>query len=171
LVFDHPGTLVVSPPVVIQTHDRDPDHGGGAIYPYGGSFGSFTGALPYPESLFAPYAAAAADSGSASAANPSDPSTTAPETARARDFGIDEEPVVDPGSVRGIKVSRVYPGTAAEQAGLKAGDVIHSINGYLTQQRGNLAWIIAHAAAEKVLTIKLRSPTDGKDHTITARLP
>ena len=31
----------------------------------------------------------------------------------------------------------------AEQAGLQPGDVILSANGYLTQQSGNLAWIIA----------------------------
>ena len=66
-------------------------------------------------------------------------------------LGIDEEPVVDPDGVRGVRVSNVYPGTAAEKAGLQPGDVIHSINGYRTEHRGNLAWIIANASPDKVL--------------------
>ncbi len=44
-----------------------------------------------------------------------------------------------------MKIGKVYPGTAAERAGLRAGDVIRSVNGYLTEQRGNLAWVIANA--------------------------
>ncbi len=70
-----------------------------------------------------------------------------------RYLGIDEEPVAEAGGRKGMKVAKVYPGTAAEKAGLQAGDVIHSINGYLTEQRGNLAWIIANAAKNNVLEI------------------
>ena len=55
-----------------------------------------------------------------------------------------------------MKVSKVYPGTAAEKGGLRVGDVIRSINGYLTEQPGNLAWIIATAAPDKVLKIDVR---------------
>ena len=46
---------------------------------------------------------------------------------------------------KAMKISNVYPGTAAEKAGLKVGDILRSVNGYLTEQRGNLAWIIANA--------------------------
>ena len=73
--------------------------------------------------------------------------------------------------MRGIKISNVYAGAAAEKAGLHAGDVIYSSNGYLTQVRGNLAWIIDHAAPTKVLTMTGGTANDGKEHTITAQLP
>ena len=75
----------------------------------------------------------------------SGPTTSTTNTPLARDLGIDEEPVADPDGVRCMKVSRVDPGTPAEKAGLQPGDVILSINGYLTERRGNLAWIIATA--------------------------
>jgi PDZ domain len=94
----------------------------------------------------------------------------APAVVRRSDLGIDEEPVVDAAGARGMKVARVYPGTAAAKAGIQAGDVLHSINGYLTQQRGNLAWIVAHAAPERVLEIRLRSVRDGQERTITAQV-
>lgn len=90
--------------------------------------------------------------------------------ARGSDLGIDEEPVVDAGGVRGMKVAKVYPGTAAAKAGIQAGDVLHSINGYSTQRHGNLAWIIANAAPNRVLEINLRSVRDGQEHTITAQI-
>ena len=70
-----------------------------------------------------------------------------------------------------MKVANVYPGTAAERAGLQVGDVIHSINGYLTEQRGNLAWIIANAAPNNTLTMNVRTASDGKEHTVTAQIP
>ena len=45
-----------------------------------------------------------------------------------------------------MKISKVYPGSAPEKAGLHAGDLIYSINGYLTQEPGNLEWIFLTAA-------------------------
>jgi serine protease Do len=68
-------------------------------------------------------------------------------------------------------VSKVYPGTAAEKAGLQAGDVIRSVNGYLTEQRGNLAWIIANATPNNELKINAQTAKDGQNHLITATLP
>jgi hypothetical protein len=85
-------------------------------------------------------------------------------------LGIDEEPVVDDDGVRGTKVARVHVGTPAEKAGLKAGDVIHSVNGRLTQQAGNLTWIIANSAPDRVLKMSVRRGIDGKEHTITVQL-
>lgn len=86
-------------------------------------------------------------------------------------LGIDEEPVVVAGGVKAMKVGKVYPGTAAERAGLKAGDVIRSVNGYLTEQRGNLAWVIANAAPENQLKITVQDGKDGQARLITAMLP
>ena len=148
--FVLPGELVVTQPVVEQTMGRDLAHEAGApAYPYNVGFGPFTGALPYPESYFAPYTAAAA-SGELSAGVPAPSPSATVNPNRVRDLGIDEQPVVDVDGVRGMKVSTVYPGTAAEKAGLKPGDVIRSINGYRTEQPGNLAWIIVNAAHDKV---------------------
>ena len=85
-------------------------------------------------------------------------------------LGIDEEPVVVAGGVKAMKVGKVYPGSAAERAGLKAGDVIRSVNGYLTEQRGNLAWVIANAAPDSQLKISVQDAKDGQAHLITAML-
>lgn len=89
----------------------------------------------------------------------------------ARYLGIDEEPTVDPDGKPGIKVSRVFPGSPAEKAGLHAGDVIYSINGYLTQERGNLAWIISVVTPNNLLKMNVRSVSDGRVHSIVADLP
>jgi hypothetical protein len=88
-----------------------------------------------------------------------------------RILGIDEEPIVGPDARKAMKVTNVYPGTAAEKAGLHPGDVIRSINGYLTEQRGNLAWIIANAAPNNELKMTVQTAKDGLDHLITATLP
>ncbi len=88
---------------------------------------------------------------------------------QGRILGIDEEPVTD-GS-KGMRVTNVYPGTAAEKAGLQPGDVIRSVNGYLTEQRGNLAWIIANATPSNQLNLNVQTARDGQNHQITAMLP
>ena len=94
-----------------------------------------------------------------------------PAPAQRRLLGIDEEPVVIGDGVKAMKVAKVYPGTAAEKAGLQAGDVIRSVNGYLTEQRGNLAWIIANATPDNELKLNVQTAKDGQAHLITATLP
>jgi len=180
--------LVPDQPVVTLATDRgDPIEATG--------YGPFTGAVPNPEALFAPFTARAAagassigagssyptaiptnpppDAGFGSSLPSTPPATRGPPNLSAvgRSLGIEEEPVADANDVRGMRISNVYSGTAAEKAGLHAGDVIYSISGYLTQVRGNLAWIIAHAAPSKVLTMKVRTVSDDKEHTVTAQLP
>ena len=81
--------------------------------------------------------------------------------ARGAILGIDEEPVVACRRQKGMKITKVYPGTAAEKAGLQAGDVLRSVNGYLTEQRGNLAWIIANATPNNELKIE-RADREGR---------
>ena len=90
--------------------------------------------------------------------------------ALGRDLGIDEQPVADPAGVRGIQVTRVYLRSPADRVGLRARDVIHSANGYLTTERGNLAWIITEAAPDNVLKMSVRSVVDGKEHAIVVNL-
>ncbi len=85
-------------------------------------------------------------------------------------LGIDEEAVVD-AEGQGMKVEKVYPGSAAERAGLKVGDVIHSANGFLTQVHGNLTWIINTQAPNGVLNLNVRRASDGRDVPVVAQLP
>jgi hypothetical protein len=98
------------------------------------------------------------------------PASTTPTTQR-RVLGIDEEPATLADKRKGMKITKVYPGTAAEQAGLKVGDVLRSVNGYLTEERGNLAWILANATPDNTLKLKVHTLADGQDHAITATLP
>jgi PDZ domain len=88
-----------------------------------------------------------------------------------RYLGIDEEPMVGSDGSKAIKISNVYPNTAAEKAGLKVGDVLRSVNGYLTEQRGNLAWIIANASPNNELKLNVQTAKDGQTHQIVATLP
>jgi S1-C subfamily serine protease len=65
------------------------------------------------------------------------------------------------GRLRGMQVTRVYPGSAAERAGLQVGDFIRSANGYATQVHGNLTWIISNLPANGVLQMSVRTARDG----------
>jgi hypothetical protein len=85
-------------------------------------------------------------------------------------LGIDEEAVVDGGGP-GMRVDRVYAGSAAERAGLQVGDVIRSANGYLTQVHGNLTWIINNQAPGGALNLVVHRASDGRDVIVPARLP
>jgi hypothetical protein len=168
--FAHPGQLAVDRPLALSGDAY------GQGYPYDVGFGPFTGAIPYPESLFAPYTAAAAATGSSTDRRrdgfaASDTPGISRMPAPGPYLGIDEEPVTDGDGVRGMTVAKVYPDSPAEKAGLRIGDVIYSINGYLTIERGNLSWIIANRAYSHVLSMTVRTKTDGKVHTITAHLP
>jgi|GEM_PF-2414999 len=174
------GGLVADPPVV-KIGDEVSDTTG---------YGASTGMLPYPEAHFAPFTARAAAEGISNGAS-SSPSYPAPgmnsaptpspagsgmptdESPKATppddSLGIEAEPVEE-GGLRGLKISKVIPGTAAERAGLHTGDVIRTANGYLTEQPGNLVWIIANASPGKVLTMTVRNASDGKDLTAKAQL-
>ena len=63
--FTHVSGLVIDKPVVTIGEPGDIGYvnENGDVYP-GRDFGSYTGAFPYPETLFAPYASAAATTGS-----------------------------------------------------------------------------------------------------------
>ena len=174
------GPLAVEPPVAFENN--------GSTQGYGPA----TGAIPYPDTLFAPYASTEGVTGLPPDSNPAEPPRTdVPETRsgysvvsdvrtaggrpaprpQARDLGIQEEPVVDTGGVQGLKIVKVDAGSVAEKAGLEVGDVIHSANGHLTRRRGNLAWIAANAAPDHPLKIRFRKRSDGREHATAIQLP
>jgi hypothetical protein len=82
-------------------------------------------------------------------------------------LGINEQPVADANGT-GMRVTNIYAGSAAERAGLKVGDVIHSINGYNTQTNGNITWIIQNAAPDGTLNMNVRHAGAAKDVVIVA---
>ncbi len=84
-------------------------------------------------------------------------------------LGIDERKVSD-ASGSHIQVARVHAGSPAERAGLQAGDTIVSANGFLTQDPGNLAWIINHHTTNGAVTLQVRQVANGQDATLTATL-
>ena len=84
-------------------------------------------------------------------------------------LGIDETKVSDATGSH-IQVARVHAGSPAERAGLQAGDTIVSANGFLTQDPGNLAWIIHHHTTNGAVTLKVRRVANGQDATLTATL-
>lgn len=180
--FGMTGPLAVKEPVVTSGRGRsDLD------------YGPFTGTLPYPDWYFAPFTAASATTGSSSGSGAPAPPAMAPNPApsdgtdqpsasvspvtsefaklpaRARELGIDGTAFADSRGVRGLKVTTVASGTLAEKAGLRVGDVILSANGYLATERGHLAWIVANAASDNVLTMNVRA-ADGRDHAIKVPL-
>jgi hypothetical protein len=164
------GPLVANRPVVTVGDEFEPI----------GVFGFATGALPYTEAFLAPFTTKAASGGAYSGPNSTDGSApgrgAAPDGGSANvpslypALGIEAQPVVDANGTRGLRVSKVDSGAVGEKAGLHVGDVLQSINGYKTEQPGNIPWIIANAASDKVLTISLRSPRDTQDRTVRAQL-
>jgi hypothetical protein len=93
----------------------------------------------------------------------------APSSFLLPSLGIDERKVSDATGSH-IQVARVHPGSPAERAGLQAGDTIVSANGYVTQDPGNLAWIINHHAPNGVVSLNIRKVANGQDATVNATL-
>ena len=158
--------------------------------PFAGDYGPFTGTIPYPESTFAPYATQEAGDSSedTGASRPSarsqprpQPPTPSPSLSTAEAvqgspdarslLGVDTDAVVNAGSARGLKVTRLQPGGFGDKAGLKVGDVIRSANGFLTEQPGHLSWILDNATPGGVITLTVLSASNGEVRTITARRP
>ncbi|WP_435011986.1 PDZ domain-containing protein (plasmid) [Tundrisphaera lichenicola] len=177
---DHPhffgevGPLVTDQPVIeIGEGAQEAGHGGG--------YGIYTGLLPYPESTFAPSTTAIGTAGSEAGVGtpvppgpPLAPSPTAPPpsppTTEIRATGMEAEPVVASDGRKGLKVTRIQAGGAAEEAGLRVGDEIRSANNYVTDKTGDLIWIAAHAAPDDILRVNIRSASDGRDRSMDVRL-
>jgi membrane-associated protease RseP (regulator of RpoE activity) len=164
----------------------------------GGDYGCFTGVLPYPEAAFAPFTSAAAVGGPASGVDPAysgsvspnpgfappvpaptvppspmsapSPGATAIPSPAPPTLGVATEPAVDVDGTRGLKVTQVAPGSLAEKAGLHAGDFLRAINGYRTEQAGNVTWILANAAPARVLNLSVRTAGAAQQHALSVPL-
>jgi hypothetical protein len=141
----------------------------GSGYPYPGSASGYGYGVPYDATAYAAPGAGVTYSPAYVAPAGSAANTVMP--APGRSLGIAEEPITDAIGQRGMKVTSVYPGSAAEQAGLRVGDVIYASNGYLTEKRGDLAWIIANAAPDSRLNMSVKTARDRREHFLTAQLP
>ena len=84
---------------------------------------------------------------------------------------MDVEPGLGTADRKGLKITNILPGSTAANAGLQVGDVILSINGYVTEQRQHLTWIISNAAPDNILKMNVVKVSDGKDQTLTIRMP
>jgi S1-C subfamily serine protease len=86
-------------------------------------------------------------------------------------LGMQTEAVVQADGSRGMKITGLLPETVVANAGLHTGDIILSVNGYHTEQSGNLVWIMANAMSDNTLTMNVRKAKDGREHSVTVRLP
>ncbi len=175
------GQLYFDPPVVLS------DMG------YSGDYGPYTGASAYAYT-HPTYTAEAAATGSFIPGNIQYPDTSAtnarPEATftpregaapgsgamnrvptQERYLGMDLEPATAPGGRRGLKIVNILPDSTAARAGFSGGDIIFSANGYVAERRGDLGWIIANAAPDKILKLTVRKALDGKERVVTVEMP
>jgi S1-C subfamily serine protease len=90
---------------------------------------------------------------------------------RERYLGMDAEPGAAAGGRRGLRVVSILPESTAEKSVLQAGDLILSINGQVTEERGALGRIIGGLPSGSELTITLIKASTGREQTITTRVP
>ena len=166
--YGTPGPLVVDQPVITTK-------GGPPGPDISSSYGNFTGAIPYPDSAFAPFTYEPSDS--ENGPNPAVPTTISTPTSGIdrdrdgrllgdRDLGFDQVQTVDASRRSSMKVAKVYRGSEADQAGLRVGDVIESINDYRNEQPGHLPWVILNAAPDRRLTMKIRGADRAVERTV-----
>ncbi len=163
--FGSVGPLYPDPSVV--SHEPDPSAPG-----YGTDYGVFDGMTGDPETTFAPFVTRAATGGSSS--EPGSNAPQAPDGFRhegrpEQTLGMEVVPVAGP--ARGLKISAVSPGGLADKAGLRTGDVILTINGYVIEQVGHLAWILMNADPSKILNLSVLTASDGGIHPLSVPLP
>lgn len=68
----------------------------------------------------------------------------------------------------GLKITKVGKGTPAEEAGLKEGDLVRTMNGMPVKDRDELKAVLAKMAAGDKLALEITR--EGKDETINLRL-
>lgn len=175
------GQLYFDPPVVATDFDENP-----------GDFGPYTGASDYAYT-HPTYTAEAAATGSSVPGERQLPDTSAtssrPEAtftpgegpapggaanrvpARERYLGMDIEPANATDGRPGMKIVNVLPESTAARAGFNTGDMIFAANGYATDRRGDLGWIISNAAPDRKLRLVVRRALESKDQTVTIEMP
>ena len=168
-VFGPIGPLPPNPNVV--TFENDPAGAGFANY------GCYTGAIPYPEEMFTPSPSESIENKTSVDTPPPasvfpPPPTPPPSVSSAptpmTTPGIDVRPAGPNGT--GLRVDRVHPGSPAERAGLRAGDVIRAANGYGTDQPGHLSWVVGHAGPDQMLRLTVHSGAEGPARVVPTSL-
>lgn len=145
-------------------------------------YGSFTGTMPYPEKVFAPFTTSAAAGGTASGVSAVTPGNAPPNLTPApgeeldefgltRYLGAEVRAAGVPDGTRGLEVTKIVPGGLGEKAGLRQGDLIISINGHLTQKSSDVAWIVTNASPDRVLKLDVRGLGQPASHPISIPLP
>ena len=72
--------------------------------------------------------------------------------------------------MKGLKITKIQAGGAAEKAGLSVGDEIRSANNYVTERPGDLTWIVTKASPDDVLRLNVRSASGGRARILDVRL-
>jgi hypothetical protein len=169
------GTYSAYPGSVFSFRYSGYPYGSGSLYtryypysPYYPSSGSLTFSSPYAAPSVDTAGKALYTYSSAYGPSPTTNAATKP-TYPLPSLGIDETAVLD-GEIHGIRVSRVDDDSPAARAGLQVGDVIHSANGYLTHEPGNLAWVIHHHATNKNLNLEVRRADSSKESKVIVNL-
>ncbi|MHB1562384.1 MAG: PDZ domain-containing protein [Isosphaeraceae bacterium] len=172
------GQLYFDPPVVATDFENP------------GDFGPYTGASDYAYT-HPTYTAEAAATGSSIPGERRFPDTSAtnsgPEAtftpgeggaaaanrvpAQDRHLGMDIEPAASADGRLGMKIVNVLPESTAARAGFNPGDLIFSANGYATDRRGDLGWIISNAAPDRKLRLSVRKAIENRDQTVTLDMP
>ena len=169
--FGTVGPLATNPPVVKV--ERTPDEAD----PNSG-YGCFTGALPYPEEAFAPFATRAALVGTDSQAathSSRRARANAEEQANSADIadslGFTTEPVAVSKSPPGLKLTAVRPGRRRGESRTSRRRRYRAVNGYVTKQPAHLRWILSNAVTENALKMTVTSEPDGEPQKVTLLLP
>ncbi len=146
---------------------------GGYLYPGLGYYGGlgWGGLNMYPYATGYGYMFPGGGFGYSSAYGMSPSTVSSVPVTNQRYLGINEEPAVASDGTRGMRITRIFEGMPAAQAGLQVGDILESANGYRTEVRGNLAWIIANATPSNELKVIFHSAKDGKRYQVTANVP
>ncbi len=141
-------------------YGRRPWYGGYVNYGYG-----YGNTYPYVYNQYSDYTPYYGANGTLAASTMADPTTALLDT-----LGINAGSVVD-STGPGVRVTTVYAGTPAAQAGLVGGDLIRAANGKITRNRDELAQDVANTPANGVLLLSVRSVGDVVDRAVSVVVP
>lgn len=157
-----------------------------------GDFGTYTGASAYAYT-HPTYTAEAAATGSfmpggvsfpdTSASNPSPEATFTPRESIPAGPNMVNRPMqgrllgmmliadTTPDGRKGLKITSVLPGSTADNAGLRIGDVILTIDGHVTEQPQQFNTVVSSAAPESTLKLSVLKAGENREQAVTILVP